>query len=127
MRRQLKPGARACIQTITIRDELFERYVRGSDFIQQYVFPAACCPARVSSAKPPARRPAGGERAGLWPPTTPRPCAAGAPTLLRHEPQVREQGFDLRFVRLWEFYLAYCEAAFDTGSTDVMQFTLQAV
>ena len=40
---------------------------------------------------------------------------------------MREQGFDLRFVRLWEFYLACCEAAFDTGSTDVMQFTLQAV
>ena len=39
---------------------------------------------------------------------------------------VRKQGFDERFVRLWEFYLAYCEAAFDAGNTDVMQFTLQA-
>jgi cyclopropane-fatty-acyl-phospholipid synthase len=44
---------------------------------------------------------------------------------LRHEPQVREQGFDERFVRMWEFYLAYCEAAFATGNTDVMQFTLR--
>ena len=38
---------------------------------------------------------------------------------------VRALGFDARFMRLWEFYLAYCEAAFDSGDTDVMQFTLQ--
>jgi cyclopropane-fatty-acyl-phospholipid synthase len=33
-------------------------------------------------------------------------------------------GFDTRFMRIWEFYLAYCEAAFAGGSTDVVQFTL---
>jgi cyclopropane-fatty-acyl-phospholipid synthase len=38
---------------------------------------------------------------------------------------VRALGFDARFVRLWNFYLAYCEAAFDSGSTDVVQFTLR--
>ena len=38
---------------------------------------------------------------------------------------MRELGFDTRFMRIWEFYLAYCEAAFDTGNTDVMQFTLR--
>ena len=36
-------------------------------------------------------------------------------------------GFDTRFVRTWEFYLAYCEAAFACGNTDVMQFTLRRV
>jgi hypothetical protein len=39
--------------------------------------------------------------------------------------QVQALGFDTRFMRIWEFYLAYCEAAFATGNTDVMQFTLQ--
>jgi len=34
-------------------------------------------------------------------------------------------GFDTRFLRTWEFYLAYCEAAFAEGNTDVMQFTLR--
>ena len=38
---------------------------------------------------------------------------------------VRAQGFDERFVRIWTFYLVYCEAAFDSGNTDVMQFTLR--
>ena len=43
----------------------------------------------------------------------------------RLAPRVRELGFDEHFLRVWEFYLAYCEAAFDEGSTDVMQFTLR--
>ena len=38
---------------------------------------------------------------------------------------VRAQGFDERFIRLWTFYLAYCEAAFAEGSTDVTQYTLE--
>ncbi|MCV2351296.1 SAM-dependent methyltransferase [Paucibacter sp. Y2R2-4] len=122
---KLKPGGRACIQTITIRDDLFDRYSRSSDFIQQYIFPGGMLPS-------PSQFRAYASKAGL------RICnelAFGqdyAQTLhlwreafLRHEAQVREQGFDTRFVRLWEFYLAYCEAAFATGNTDVMQFTLQ--
>jgi cyclopropane-fatty-acyl-phospholipid synthase len=40
------------------------------------------------------------------------------------EARVRKLGFDTRFVRTWEFYLAYCEAAFTTGNTDIVQFTL---
>ena len=44
---------------------------------------------------------------------------------LAEEKAVRRLGFDARFLRIWEFYLAYCEAAFDTGNTDVLQFTLQ--
>ena len=45
----LRPGGRACIQTITIADERFERYRTQSDFIQQYIFPAACWPRRRDS------------------------------------------------------------------------------
>ena len=45
---QLKPGGRACIQTITIRDDLFERYVRGTDFIQQYIFPGGLLPSALA-------------------------------------------------------------------------------
>ena len=80
----------------------------------------------MSSAKPRARRPAGGERAGLWPDYAETLRRWRADFLAPRAPGA-ELGFDLRFVRLWEFYLAYCEAAFDTGSTDVVQFTLQAV
>jgi cyclopropane-fatty-acyl-phospholipid synthase len=125
VQRQLKPGGRACIQTITIRDDLFERYVKSTDFIQQYIFPGGLLPS------PQVFRAEAG-RAGL---EVVNELAFGrdyAETLRRwradflsRESQVRRLGFDTRFMRIWEFYLAYCEAAFDTGSTDVMQFTLR--
>lgn len=121
----LKPGGRACVQSITIRDDLWERYSRSTDFIQQYIFPGGLLPS-------PERFAAQAAAAGL---RVERQFAFGldyAETLrrwreefLRHEGQVREQGFDERFIRLWEFYLAYCEAAFATGNTDVIQFTLR--
>jgi cyclopropane-fatty-acyl-phospholipid synthase len=125
VKRCLAQEGRACIQTITVRDDLFERYVRSTDFIQQYVFPGGLLPS------PSAFR-AEAKRAGL---EVEEELAFGgdyAHTLRQWRqvfmdslPQVRAQGFDTRFVRLWEFYLAYCEAAFDAGSTDVMQFTLR--
>jgi cyclopropane-fatty-acyl-phospholipid synthase len=44
---------------------------------------------------------------------------------LAREAEVRALGFDTRFMKIWEFYLAYCEAAFASGNTDVVQFTLR--
>ena len=125
LREQLKPGGRACIQTITIHDDLFERYVRSTDFIQQYIFPGGLLPS------PGAFR-AEARKAGL---TVVNELAFGAcygetlrrwrSDFLARDGQIRQLGFDTRFMRIWEFYLAYCEAAFDTGNTNVMQFTLQ--
>ncbi len=125
LRGQLKPGAKACIQTITIRDDLFERYVRSTDFIQQYIFPGGLLPS------PEAFR-AEVQKAGLVMVNELAFGADYAETLRRwrvdflaRDAQVRRLGFDTRFMRIWEFYLAYCEAAFATGNTNVMQFTLQ--
>lgn len=121
----LKPGGLACIQTITLREDLFSRYLRSTDFIQQYIFPGGLLPS-ISAFEQEARR------AGL---VVERHLAFGrdyAETLRRWRQSfehqldaVRSQGFDERFVRIWRFYLAYCEAAFDTGNTDVVQFTLR--
>jgi cyclopropane-fatty-acyl-phospholipid synthase len=125
LRDKLEPGGRACIQTITIHDDLFDRYVRSTDFIQQYIFPGGLLPS------PQAFR-AEARKAGL---EITNELAFGtdyAETLRRwrvqflaRDRQVRQLGFDERFMRIWEFYLAYCEAAFATGNTDVMQFTLR--
>jgi cyclopropane-fatty-acyl-phospholipid synthase len=122
---KLKSGGRACIQSITIRDELFERYARSSDFIQQYVFPGGMLPS-------PSQFRSQAAKAGLRVVNELAFGADYAETLKRwradflaREAEVLAQGFDARFMRLWEFYLAYCEAAFAAGSCDVMQFTLQ--
>ena len=125
LKAKLKPGGRACIQSITIRDDLFDRYVRNTDFIQQYIFPGGLLPsASVFKAE--------AQRAGL---EVINELAFGqdyAETLRRwraqflsRDGQVRQLGFDNRFMRIWEFYLAYCEAAFATGNTNVVQFTLK--
>jgi cyclopropane-fatty-acyl-phospholipid synthase len=125
LNRCLKPGGRACLQTITIRDDLFERYIKSTDFIQQYIFPGGLLPSDEAFR-------AEAERAGLQ---VTNALAFGpdyAETLRRwrvdfhrHIQQVQRLGFDERFQRIWEFYLAYCEAAFDMGNTNVVQYTLR--
>lgn len=122
--RNLKQGGRACVQTITIADELFERYRKSTDFIQQYIFPGGMLPSPAVFAQM-------AKKHGL---TVANSFAFGidyADTLALwrkafharlHE--VRAQGFDEEFIRTWEFYLCYCEAAFRERNTDVMHFTL---
>lgn len=122
--RLLKPGGRACIQSIVIDDALFDRYVRGTDFIQQYVFPGGCLPS-------PEHFRSAAQQAGLHVVEEFSFGADYAETLRRwhqnfdaRRDQVQAQGFDSTFQRTWEFYLAYCEAAFDAGCIDVVQYTL---
>ncbi len=122
---RLKTGGRACIQTITIDDSLFERYRKGTDFIQQYIFPGGMLPS-------PTVFKAHAQRHGL---SVVNEFAFGldyARTLSLWDQAfcanldaVKEQGFDERFIRTWKFYLAYCEAGFRAGSIDLFQFTLQ--
>jgi len=121
---QLKVGGRACIQTITIRDDLFERYVRSTDFIQQYIFPGGLLPS--SEAFRAEARKAGLQVVGelAFGPDYAETLRRWRVQFLARDGQVRQLGFDTRFMRIWEFYLAYCEAAFATGNTNVVQFTL---
>ena len=131
LKRCLKPGGRAVVQTITIADELFAQYRTGTDFIQQFIFPGGMLPSpevfRAYAA-----------RAGLRVASEHAFGLDYAETLRRWRKAFLEQrdavralqpvnqmaAFDQRFLRTWEFYLAYCEGAFRARSTDVVQFTL---
>jgi len=126
LKRCLKPGGRAVVQTITIDDALFDRYRRGTDFIQQYVFPGGMLPS-------PSRFEALARKHGMkvtdrfaFGHDYRRTLRLWRERFVARLPEVREHGFDTRFVRTWEFYLAYCEAAFEHGNTDVVQFTMEA-
>jgi cyclopropane-fatty-acyl-phospholipid synthase len=125
LRDRLKPGGRAVVQTITIAEAKFERYRKGTDFIQQYIFPGGMLPSPQRFT---------GEASG---------CGLAvkhmhpfgqdyAETLRRWhqvfdcvETDVKAQGFDERFMRTWRFYLAYCEAGFRSRATDVVQAVLE--
>ena len=121
----LKPGGRACVQSIVIDDALFDRYVSSTDFIQQYIFPGGCLPcprefrreAQVAGFDVVDEFAFGHDYAET--------LRRWRETFMHEKPQVLAGGFDERFIRIWEFYLAYCEAAFSENNTDVVQYTLQ--
>ena len=122
---RLRPGRQATVQTITIGDNLFETYRRGTDFIQKYIFPGGMLAA----------------------PSIARSCAEGAGlvhlgsvefgesysrTLREWHRRFNESwddiaalGFDDRFRRMWNMYLTGCAACFMAGTTDVCQMTLR--
>ncbi len=125
VQRLLKSGGKACIQSIVIDDGLFERYLRSTDFIQQYIFPGGClpCPAEFGRQV---------EAAGLrvidefaFGIDYAETCRRWRESFLARREEVLQLGFDERFIRVWEFYLAYCEAGFRSGDIDVRQYTLQ--
>ena len=121
---RLKQGGRACIQTITIDDALFDRYRKGTDFIQQYIFPGGMLPSPSVFRAHAARHGLTLEAELAFGLDYARTLAEWHREFNHRLDEVRAQGFDERFVRTWQFYLAYCEAGFRARSTDVMQFTL---
>ncbi len=124
--RSLKPGGRAALQFIIIADDVFEDYAAGMDFIQAYIFPGGML---LSERKFRALAEAKGL---IWE----APHHFGlhyAETLKcwrkRFDAAVEEgtlpAHFDTRFIRLWRYYLMYCEGGFRSGGIDVAQVTLR--
>lgn len=122
---RLKPGGRAAIQYISMADDLFETYASTVDFIQAYIFPGglliknsdfkALAQARGLQWTDEARFGRDyAETLRIWHDSFDRAVASGA----------LPDGFDDRFVRLWKFYLSYCEGGFLAGNIDVHQVTL---
>jgi len=125
--RLLKHGGKACVQSIVIDNALYERYNHSTDFIQQYIFPGGCLPC-------PKEFQAQAERAGLRIVDDMSFGLDYAETLrrwrvkfLEEKSKVLQLNFDERFMRIWEFYLCYCEAAFEEKNIDVVQYTLEKV
>jgi len=123
--RNLKPGGRAAIQYIAMRDDLFEDYARNADFIQAYVFPGGLL------IKTGEFRDLAGERGLSWEDQEDFGLDY-AETLTEWRARfdaAEAQGrlpadFDRRFCDLWRFYLMYCEGGFRGGSITVSQVTL---
>jgi cyclopropane-fatty-acyl-phospholipid synthase len=110
---RLAPGGRMLLQSITIADQRFERARDDVDFIKRYIFPGCCIPS-VTALLQAATAASDLRLIGLedigphYAPT----LACWRENLLAHVARVRELGYTEEFLRMWEFYLCYCEAGF---------------
>ncbi len=121
----LKPDGLALIQAITIEDHRYAQALSSVDFIKRHVFPGSFIPsiAAMIAAKSRSSDMAlthledfGSSYA--------RTLSAWRERFLARLPDVRAQGYDERFIRMWEFYLAYCEGGFRERSIGVAQLLL---
>ncbi|HEY2354040.1 MAG TPA: cyclopropane-fatty-acyl-phospholipid synthase family protein [Gaiellaceae bacterium] len=111
--RVLAPGGRAAIQTILVPEQRWERYRRSPDWIERYVFPGCLIPSLESLARAAAKDSRlaiyGVHEIGDHYAETLRQWRASFHAKME---DVRRLGYDTRFERMWDFYLAFCEAAF---------------
>lgn len=120
----LKPGRSAALQIITVADGRFEAYRDTVDFIQKYIFPGGMLPS------PTALRAEAG-RAGLrldgsheFGKSYSRTLRRWYSTFNDRWDEIQTMGFDDRFRRMWNFYLAACASTFECGNCDVTQVTV---
>tara|TARA_B100000029_G_scaffold278375_1_gene272721 strand:+ start:886 stop:2061 length:1176 start_codon:yes stop_codon:yes gene_type:complete len=112
------------IQAITIDDSLFDRYKNKQDFIQKYIFPGGFLPSKKSLYKY-------ADDNGLKFNEYNSYAKHYSNTLIIWKKEfnkrwdlIKNQGFDLNFKKMWEFYLSYCEAGFKSKNIDLIQFSL---
>ena len=120
----LKAGGKACVQTIVIAEELFERYRHNTDFIQQYVFPGGMLPSRSSFKESAAKAGLQIEGEFAFGADYAKTLCLWRDSFNQKLHEVHGLGFDVAFIRLWNFYLMYCAAGFAERNIDVVQFTL---
>ena len=111
--RLLRPDGSMLMQTITMNEQSFPSYRLKSDWIQKYIFPGA----ELASVSEILRSLARVTKLGLYHAEEigthyARTLAAWRNRFQRADAEVRALGFDDRFMRMWDYYLAYCEGAF---------------
>ncbi|WP_192022312.1 SAM-dependent methyltransferase [Shewanella sp. WPAGA9] len=117
----LKPEGRMLIQAITIADQRYDSYRKGVDFIQRYIFPGGCLPSVSEMNKHVAKQ----TDMVVW--SIDDMGKDYAQTLLHwhqrfdHAQQkVKQLGYGEDFIRMWKFYLSYCEGGFLERTTSAV-------
>ncbi len=125
LKNSLKNSGVIGLQAITIAEDYYDDYEKNTDFIQRYIFPGGMLPTleiikRLS------------KRSGLQV-VKGHDYAEHYAVTLEHWrdrfnkawPKLSKQGFDSRFRRTWDYYLAYCQAGFSEGMLNVWQLRLE--
>ncbi len=121
----LSSNGNASLQIITINDYKVEKYQKNPDFIQQYIFPGGVLPSKKQLYRI-------AEDVGLeflelksYKNSYAKTLQIWNKKFQMEWPSISSQGFSLRFKKMWEYYLSYCEVGFITGATDVSQFIVK--
>jgi cyclopropane-fatty-acyl-phospholipid synthase len=117
----LRPGGRASIQSITFPDAAYETQRRGANWIQTYIFPGGLCPSLAVIERATAGTNLLIERVDDIAASYVLTLRAWRRRFMEQLPAVRALGFDARFIRMWEYYLALSEAGFATGISQDLQ------
>ena len=124
IKENLKYNGIGAIQSIIIKDELFERYRKNEDFIQKYIFPGGFLPSLRSIKNY-------SKNSGLQMTNYNSYGSHYSDTLktwrqnfTKSWHEISKQGFDPSFKKIWDFYFSYCEAGFRSKNIDLIQFSL---
>ena len=124
IKKNLSENGNVAIQSITIDDSLFDRYKNKQDFIQKYIFPGGFLPSKKSLYNY-------ADANGLKLEEYNSYSKHYSDTLIIWRKEfnkkwdiIKNQGFDLTFKKMWEFYLSYCEAGFKSKNIDLIQLSL---
>lgn len=123
--RLLEPSGVACVQSILVPDERYDRYRRSPDWIERYVFPGCLIPSlsALTGAMSSSSRLMVHELEEIGP-SYAETLKRWRERFLANLGEVRRLGYDTRFARTWDFYLAFCEAAFRTRALRDVQLVL---
>ena len=124
IRERLVRGGTAALQVITIAESRFEQYRRGADFIQRHIFPGGMLPSVEALKRHAERARLQVADASMFGESYARTLRQWRNRFLRAWSTIEPLGFDDRFRRTWEMYLAYCEGGFRARAINVGQFRL---
>lgn len=120
----LKPSGKLLLQAITIKDQRYDSYRKGVDFIQRYIFPGGCLPSVTEMTHHLQRQTSmtlwSLDDIGLDYARTLNDWHANFDDARE---RVRELGYGEDFVRMWKFYLSYCEGGFLERTISTVQLT----
>jgi len=125
IKNNLSKNGKAAIQAITIDDALFDRYKNKEDFIQKYIFPGGFLPNKNSINKYVSDNGLTIKSYESYADHYSNTLSIWREEFNKKWGQIKNQGFDATFRRMWEFYLCYCEAGFKSKNIDLIQFSIQ--
>ena len=125
IKNNLLPSGTAAIQAITIDDQLFDRYKNKEDFIQKYIFPGGFLPSKSELQNYVDKNGLKFNEYNSYANHYSETLIVWREIFNKKWDLIKKQGFDLKFKKMWEFYLSYCEAGFKSKNIDLIQFSLQ--